>query len=129
MTAPHLTGCSTTNDQPDPDRPKTLPSPAPSSSSRGKVLIAYFSRPGENYHYGDRTHLKVGNTEVMARKIRDLIGGDMYRIEAADPYPRATPLRVGWLVLPVAFGGGQSPRSGSRSQISRATSSASCCTK
>jgi flavodoxin len=46
-------------------------------------------RPGENYYYGDRTNLKVGNTEVMARTIRDLIDCDMYRIEAADPYPES----------------------------------------
>ncbi|MDR6974123.1 flavodoxin [Streptomyces sp. 3330] len=55
--------------------------------ARGKVLLAYFSRPGENHHYGDRTDLKVGNTEVMARKIRELIGCDLYRIEPTDPYP------------------------------------------
>ncbi|MFI6090683.1 flavodoxin [Streptomyces sp. NPDC051218] len=58
-----------------------------SGGARGKVLLAYFSRPGENYYYGDRTHLKVGNTEVMARKIRDLIDCDLYRIEPADAYP------------------------------------------
>ncbi|WP_406102305.1 hypothetical protein OG698_08080 [Streptomyces sp. NBC_01003] len=53
------------------------------------MLLAYFSRPGENYYYGDRTVLKDGNTEVMARKIRDLIDCDLYRIEPADPYPES----------------------------------------
>src|SRR5690606_14496627 len=56
---------------------------------RGQVLLAYFSRPGENYYYGDRTNLKVGNTEVMARKIRDLIDCDMYKIEPTNPYPES----------------------------------------
>ncbi|WP_329331549.1 hypothetical protein OG866_02160 [Streptomyces sp. NBC_00663] len=54
------------------------------------MLLAYFSRPGENYYYyGDRTTLKVGNTEVVARKIRDLIDCEVYRIEPADPYPES----------------------------------------
>jgi len=48
-----------------------------------------FSRAGENYYYGDRRDVDVGNTEVMARMITDLIDCDVYRIEAADPYPAA----------------------------------------
>ncbi|MFD4941348.1 hypothetical protein ACFVYE_04745 [Streptomyces sp. NPDC058239] len=31
----------------------------------------------------------MGNTEVVARKIRDLIGCDVYRIEPTDPYPES----------------------------------------
>jgi flavodoxin len=58
--------------------------PAPSES---KVLLAYFSRAGENYYYGGRTQLTVGNTEVLANMIAQLIGCDVHRIEAADPYP------------------------------------------
>jgi flavodoxin len=53
-----------------------------------RVLLAYFSRPGENYYYyGGRTDLKVGNTEVLAEKIASRITCDTYRIQAADPYP------------------------------------------
>ncbi|WP_364520442.1 flavodoxin [Nocardioides sp. LML1-1-1.1] len=51
------------------------------------MLLAYFSRPGENYYYGDRTWLEVGNTEVVATTIAELIACDVYKIEAADPYP------------------------------------------
>jgi len=51
-------------------------------------LLAYFSRPGENYYYGGRIDLKVGNTEVVARMIGRLIRCDVHRIEAANPYPR-----------------------------------------
>ncbi|WP_344057811.1 flavodoxin [Microbacterium pumilum] len=60
-------------------------SPAPSPGSR--VMLAYFSRPGENYHYGDRIDLEVGNTQVVAEMIADAITVDVFRIEAADPYP------------------------------------------
>ena len=51
------------------------------------MLLAYFSRAGENYHYGGRTHLEVGNTEVAAEMISSSISVDVYKIEAADPYP------------------------------------------
>jgi flavodoxin len=51
------------------------------------VLIAYFSRPGENYYYGGRTELKIGNTEVLATMIRKHVFADVYRIRAASPYP------------------------------------------
>jgi flavodoxin len=51
------------------------------------VLLAYFSRAGENYDYGGRTDLKVGNTEVVARTVSKLIRCDVHRIRAADPYP------------------------------------------
>ena len=64
--------------------------PASTSSSNGsgsKVLLVYFSRAGENYSYGGRTQLEVGNTEVLAGMISRLIGCDVYRIEPVDPYP------------------------------------------
>jgi flavodoxin len=50
------------------------------------VLLAYFSRAGENYYYGGRRTLDVGNTQVVAEMISGLIDCDVYRIEAADPY-------------------------------------------
>jgi flavodoxin len=54
-----------------------------------RVLVAYFSRPGENYSYGGRTWLEVGNTEVLARTIASAVRCDLYTIRAADPYPDA----------------------------------------
>lgn len=47
----------------------------------------FFSRAGENYSYGGRTNLTVGNTEVVAGMIRDRTGADLYRIEPVDRYP------------------------------------------
>ena len=62
-------------------------------ASERRILLAYYSRAGENYYYyyyyyyyGGRRILEVGNTEVLARMIRQLIACDVYRIEAADPY-------------------------------------------
>jgi flavodoxin len=51
-----------------------------------RVLLAYFSRAGENYYYGDRINLTVGNTTVLARMIRDQLDCDLHEIEAAEPY-------------------------------------------
>jgi flavodoxin len=65
------------------------PAAAPSrpASDGGTVLLAYFSRAGENYFNGGRRRLAVGNTQVVAETIGRLIGCDVRRIEAADPYP------------------------------------------
>ena len=52
-----------------------------------KILIAYYSRRGENYVGGDLVNLAIGNTEVAAGMIRDLTGGDMFRIETVKKYP------------------------------------------
>jgi flavodoxin len=52
-----------------------------------KCLIAYFSRKGNNYVSGKIVNLAVGNTEVAARMIQDLTGGDLFRIEAVQAYP------------------------------------------
>jgi flavodoxin len=70
------------------DRPATTPTAASSASTDGgRSLLVYFSRAGENYFYGDRTNLTVGNTQVVADMIRAAVDVDVYRIEAADPYP------------------------------------------
>jgi flavodoxin len=50
------------------------------------VLLVFFSRAGENYHYGGRNDLPVGNTEVAAGMVRDALGCDSYKILPADPY-------------------------------------------
>ena len=76
---------------PAPPGTPTTPAPAPPAPDAGaggnRVLLAYFSRPGENYYYGDRTTLDVGNTQVIADMIAAAANVDVYRIEAADPYP------------------------------------------
>ena len=66
-----------------PPSPQGIPGP----QKRRRVLLAYFSRAGENYHYGGRTNLDIGNTEVLAGMIGMLMPCDVHRIAAADPYP------------------------------------------
>jgi flavodoxin len=81
-------GCGASRTQPSspppgPDTP--MPDTAERTSDR-RILLAYYSRAGENYYYGGRRTLEVGNTEVLAGMIRQLIACDLYQIKAADPY-------------------------------------------
>ena len=50
----------------------------------GKVLIAYFSRAGENYSVGV---IDEGNTAKLAKEIAAQTGGDLFEIVPAIPYP------------------------------------------
>jgi len=80
-----LASCS----PPPAQRPTTSPGVVEASTgpAPSKMLVAYFSRAGENYYYGDRINLEVGNTEVVANIIASTVSADVYRINAADPYP------------------------------------------
>lgn len=52
-----------------------------------KFLIAYFSRRGNNYVNGRIMNLPIGNTEVAAKKIQELIGGEVFEIKTVKAYP------------------------------------------
>ncbi|MEV6334064.1 flavodoxin [Nocardia vinacea] len=75
--------CSSDASVPAPSRAPRQPSPVPG----GRVLLAYFSRAGMNYHYGGRRYLQVGNTEVLTGLISATIRCDVHRIEPVEPYP------------------------------------------
>lgn len=50
------------------------------------ILIAYFSRSGNNYVNGNIVNLPVGNTEVVAKKIQELAGGELFKINQVNEY-------------------------------------------
>lgn len=52
-----------------------------------KTLIAYYSRKGQNYVAGAIKNLSVGNTEVAAKKIQEITGGDLFEIDTVKAYP------------------------------------------
>ena len=52
-----------------------------------KCLIAYFSRKGNNYFSGKVVNLPIGNTEVVAKMIQEIIVCDTFHIEAVNSYP------------------------------------------
>lgn len=83
-----LTACTSSETaMPAPADLSATPIPPPTTILGRHVLLAYFSRPGENYSYGGRTTLNVGNTQIVADMIAAATTVDVYRIEAADPYP------------------------------------------
>ena len=50
------------------------------------TLIAFYSRAGENYFGGAYRRVNTGNTEKAAGMIAELTGGELFRIEQAQPY-------------------------------------------
>ena len=50
------------------------------------ALIAFYSRAGENYFGGAYRRIAVGNTEKAAEMLADLTGGELYKIQQAQPY-------------------------------------------
>lgn len=49
-------------------------------------LVLYYSRAGENYFGGSIKSIRIGNTEKVARKIAELTGADLFKIEQVIPY-------------------------------------------
>ena len=50
------------------------------------ILIAFYSRAGENYFGGAYRRVAVGNTEKAAEMLAGLTGGELYKIRQAQPY-------------------------------------------
>jgi flavodoxin len=51
-----------------------------------KILVAYFSRIGENYAVGN---ISKGNTHIVADMIAEATGADMFEIKTVKPYPES----------------------------------------
>ena len=62
---------------------KAEAAPAPAAGGK-KILVAYFSRTGEEYGVGVITK---GNTAIVADAIAEITGGDKFEIKTAKPYP------------------------------------------
>ncbi len=56
---------------------------APSVKGK-KILVAYFSRTGENYAVGN---ISKGNTHIVADMIAEMTGADTFEIKPINPYP------------------------------------------
>ncbi|MBR1552054.1 MAG: flavodoxin [Muribaculaceae bacterium] len=55
-----------------------------------KILIAYYSRRGENYVNGAIKNLALGNTEVVAAKIKALLPqADVFQIDTTYEYSKS----------------------------------------
>jgi flavodoxin len=81
-----LSACGADSAPDAPPDPTRSPEPAQAAGG-GRVLLAYFSRPGENYWNGGRRNLKVGNTEVLARAIGARLDCDCTASKPPIPTP------------------------------------------
>lgn len=52
-----------------------------------KILIAYYSRKGQNYFAGAIKNLAKGNTEIVAEFIQKAVGGELFEIDTVKTYP------------------------------------------
>lgn len=78
-------GCGYTNEkQEQPPAPPASEQTAEHTADKPKILIAYFSRTGENSGVG---YIEKGNTEIVAEMIADETGGDLFKIDTVNPYP------------------------------------------
>ena len=64
---------------------KAEAAPAPTAGGK-KILVAYFSRTGEEYNVGVITK---GNTAVVADAIAEITGADKFEIKTVKAYPQA----------------------------------------
>lgn len=55
--------------------------------AKSKILIAYYSRKGQNYLNGSIVTLPVGNTEVAAKMAQEITGGNIFEICTIKSYP------------------------------------------
>lgn len=53
-------------------------------SAQGKILVAYFSRVGEEYGLGV---VQKGNTKIVAEIIAQKLGADLFEIKPVKSYP------------------------------------------
>lgn len=52
-----------------------------------RSLIIYYSRKGQNYTSQGIQDLSIGNTEVIAKMIQNITGGDLFEIKPVKEYP------------------------------------------
>ena len=81
-------------------------STASAEETSPRILVAYLSRAGENYHVGEARegsvsaayagYIENGNTAIMAAVIAEATGADLFEIKTVMPYPAdyASMLRV-----------------------------------
>ena len=52
---------------------------------KGKTLVVYFSKAGENYAVGN---IKKGNTRIIAEMIAEETDGTLFQVEPVKDYPK-----------------------------------------
>ena len=87
MTMLMFTACGETTDNSKSDSAANKVEEQPTkaqTNGKSKILVAYFSRAGENYQVGV---VEKGNTKIAAEMIAEATGADMFEIKTVKPYP------------------------------------------
>lgn len=82
-----FTACGPT--QPPADNAETKTEPATTEETAttnqpSKILVAYYSRTGDNYEVGV---IEKGNTAIVAEMIKEKTGADIFEIKPVTEYP------------------------------------------
>ena len=83
MTMMTFTACGDASEGSKPES-KAEEQTTKTAKSDSKILVAYFSRAGENYQVGV---VEKGNTKIMAEIIAEETGADLFEIKTVKPYP------------------------------------------
>ncbi len=83
MTMMAFTACGDASEGSKPES-KAEEQTTKAAKSNSKILVAYFSRAGENYQVGV---VEKGNTKIMAEIIAEETGADLFEIKTVKPYP------------------------------------------
>ena len=67
-----------------PESVSTPSNDSDTASESNRILVAYFSRTGENYSVGV---IDKGNTAIVAELIAEQTGGELFEIVPVEPYP------------------------------------------
>lgn len=80
-----ITGCGNTKvDKEAESKANDILNNNETTKSGSKILIAYFSRTGENYNVGN---IEVGNTAMMASYMKEYLNADSFEIIPVNKYP------------------------------------------
>lgn len=80
-----LAGCGGGSaEKPAPPAQTEQPAAAPAHANGSKILVAYFSRAGDNFEVGV---IEKGNTKIVAEMIAEKTGADLFEIQPVKPYP------------------------------------------
>lgn len=58
--------------------------PVAANGNGSRILVAYFSRAGDNFEVGV---IEKGNTKIVAEMIAEKTGADLFEIQPVNPYP------------------------------------------
>ena len=79
-----LTGCGDSGEKNSSEKQTAATTEKAPEKNKSKILVAFFSRTGDNYEVGK---ISKGNTHIVADMIAEKTGADMFEIKTVKTYP------------------------------------------